>query len=277
MERVFDTPRTLTLRIDLPAGEALVDAEQTAQTLVELEPLDDAARAVVDGVRIDLRELAEEDMLAVEVPERQGFFGRNPHFALRVRCPEGTSVEARTRSASLTGSGLLGAVQAKTAAGDVRIEHAEGSVEIQTASGDVDVRGARGRTSVNTASGDVSLGTASGPVKAHVVSGDVTIEDAIDTVEANSVSGDIRLDAVGPGSVRAKSVSGDVRIAVRRGHDVWLDVNTLSGDTVSELEPSTGPEATDGKPLVELRAKTVSGDVEIVRAAATAGAPRPAA
>ena len=277
MERVFDTPRSLTLRIDLPAGEAFVDGEQTAQTLVGLEPLDDAARAVVDAVRIELREYPEGDVLAVEIPERRGFFGRNPHFALHVRCPEGTSVEARTRSAGLAGRGVLGAVRAKTASGDVTIEQALGNVEIQTASGDVEVGSARAETSVTTASGDVSVDTAFGPVQAHVVSGDVTVEDALDAVEANSVSGDVRLEAVGPGSVRAKSVSGDIRIAVRRGYDVWLDVNTLSGDTASELEPSTGPDASDGDPLVELRAKTVSGDVEIVRAAATAGERGPAA
>jgi len=69
------------------------------------------------------------------------------------------------------------------------------------------------------------------------------------------------------GNVAAHSVSGDVTIGVRRGSKVYLDCNTVSGDTTSELELTTDAPAGDG-PLVEIRAKTVSGDIRITRAAA---------
>jgi DUF4097 and DUF4098 domain-containing protein YvlB len=98
------------------------------------------------------------------------------------------------------------------------------------------------------------------------VSGDIVVRDARADVSTNSVSGDQRLEAVSGGTVNAKAVSGDILIGVRRGARVYLDCNTLSGETRSELEP-TG-EVGDEGPLVELRAKTVSGDIEIVRAAA---------
>jgi hypothetical protein len=65
----------------------------------------------------------------------------------------------------------------------------------------------------------------------------------------------------------AHSVSGDVTIGVRRGSKVYLDCNTVSGDTTSELELTSDAPAGDG-PLVEIRAKTVSGDITITRAAA---------
>ncbi|MDQ1465731.1 MAG: hypothetical protein QOH10_146, partial [Actinomycetota bacterium] len=73
--------------------------------------------------------------------------------------------------------------------------------------------------------------------------------------------------AVMQGNVAAHSVSGDVTIGVRRGSKVFLDCNTVSGDTASELELTTDAPAGDG-PLVEIRAKTVSGDIRITRAAA---------
>jgi hypothetical protein len=69
------------------------------------------------------------------------------------------------------------------------------------------------------------------------------------------------------GNVAAHSVSGDVTIGVRRGSKVFLDCNTVSGDTTSELELTTEAPAGDG-PLVEIRAKTVSGDIRITRAPA---------
>ena len=101
------------------------------------------------------------------------------------------------------------------------------------------------------------------------VSGDITIGEAYDNVNANTVSGDQELGAVMTGIVAAHSVSGDVTIAVRRGSRAFLDCKTVSGDTSSELELTADAPAGDG-PLVEIRAKTVSGDIRITRAAAPA-------
>ena len=101
------------------------------------------------------------------------------------------------------------------------------------------------------------------------VSGDISIGEAYDNVNANSVSGDQDHGAVMQGIVAAHSVSGDVTIAVRRGSKAFLDCTTVSGDTTSELELSSDAPAGDG-PLVEIRAKTVSGDIRITRAPAPA-------
>jgi hypothetical protein len=81
------------------------------------------------------------------------------------------------------------------------------------------------------------------------------------------VSGDQEHAAVLRGRLAANSVSGDVHIGVRRGSKVFLDCNTVSGDTRSDLELSGDVPAGDG-PLVEIRAKTVSGDIRITRAPA---------
>jgi DUF4097 and DUF4098 domain-containing protein YvlB len=123
---------------------------------------------------------------------------------------------------------------------------------------------------VQTASGDVEVGVARGPVNVATASGDVEVGEAYDSVSANTVSGDQRHGAVMQGAVGAHSVSGDIEIGVRRGSKVWLDCNTVSGDTSSELEVKADVPDGDG-PLVEIRAKTVSGDIRITRAPAPAG------
>jgi len=118
-----------------------------------------------------------------------------------------------------------------------------------------------------TASGDIELEIVRGPLSVNSASGDVTIGEAYDNVTANTVSGDQEHGAVMRGKVSAHSVSGDVTIGVRRGSKVYLDCNTVSGDTSSELELTTDAPDGDG-PLVEIRAKTVSGDIRITRASA---------
>jgi DUF4097 and DUF4098 domain-containing protein YvlB len=126
-----------------------------------------------------------------------------------------------------------------------------------------------GATSVQTASGDIEVEIARGNITLASASGDVTVAEAYGNVSANTVSGDQNHGAVLQGNVAAHSVSGDVSIGVRRGSRVFLDCNTVGGDTRSELE--LAPEAPAGNgPLVEIRAKTVSGDIVITRAPAPA-------
>jgi DUF4097 and DUF4098 domain-containing protein YvlB len=126
-----------------------------------------------------------------------------------------------------------------------------------------------GSANVHSASGDIELAEVRGAVDAHTLSGDLRIEAAYGDVNANTVSGDQTHEAVMTGSVVAQSVSGDVLVGVRRGSRVYLDCNTVSGDTSSELAVSGEPAEGDG-PTVEVRAKTVSGDIRITRAPAPA-------
>lgn len=264
MTRTFETPSPVALDVRLPAGTLLVEAADTAQTEVAIEPLDQTAEELLDAVRVDLR---GRD-LRIEMPERRGFLGRNPRFGVRVRCPEDSRLDARTRSADIETRGRLDSVDAKSASGDVELDRVEREARVQTASGDVAIELA-GTVSVNSASGDTKIGHCLGQMKVNLVSGDVTVGAVDGQVEAHTVSGDLRLETVGPAAVAANSVSGDVLVRVRRGATVWLDVRSLSGDTHSELEFGEGP-LPDAAQVMELRITTVSGDVRIERAAATA-------
>src|SRR5439155_15485021 len=104
-----------------------------------------------------------------------------------------------------------------------------------------------------------------GHVSVNSVSGDVKIAEAARGANTKTVSGDQSIDSVTEGQVQLQSVSGDIRVGIQRGSGVWFDLKSASGKTVSELEPADGL-AGDG-PSIELRAKAVSGDIRIVRAA----------
>jgi len=265
MRKTFDTHEPVAVDVRLAAGELRVEAAETAETEVQIDPLDETAEELMESVRVDLR---GRD-LAVELPERRGFFGRNPHFLVRVRIPTGSRLGARTRSAEIDARGALESVDLKSASGDVQVERADRDARVQTASGDVSIEHA-GAVSVTTASGDVSVGHCAGTLKANLVSGDLVIRRADGPVEAHTVSGDQQLESVGPATVVSNSVSGDIVVRVRRGATVWLDVRSISGDTQSELELGDGPPA-DAAEVMELRVNTVSGDVRIERATAGVG------
>jgi DUF4097 and DUF4098 domain-containing protein YvlB len=105
------------------------------------------------------------------------------------------------------------------------------------------------------------------------VSGDVYLGDAGGSISGTSVSGDQRYEAVFNGRVELRAVSGDIGVGIRRGSRVFIDATTVSGSTSSEFELSDAPtEPTpalaEDAPLVEVYAKTVSGDVRLERAPA---------
>ena len=63
------------------------------------------------------------------------------------------------------------------------------------------------------------------------------------------------------GDFECNSTSGDVRIGLPPGRTLDVDLNTLSGGIRSDFSPEDGDGAT-----ARLRAKTVSGDITLLRA-----------
>jgi hypothetical protein len=271
----YSTPGPVRLNLEIPAGRIEIETANTDETRVELEALggNEFIRELVESARIEFLRRGDGHEVVVEVKMRHGFwisFGRGPDLRLRVSCPHGAELDERTKSADLQAHGEYSTVDVKTASGDVSIQQARDDVRVKTASGDVHLDEGRGGLNVNSASGDLHVGTLAGEANIQLVSGDVHIRDAGDSITANTISGDQRLEAVFRGRMDLRAVSGDISVGVRRGSRVFVDANTVSGSTVSELDLSDAPaqETSREAPLVELFAKTVSGDVRIERAPA---------
>jgi DUF4097 and DUF4098 domain-containing protein YvlB len=281
----FHTPGPLLLDLELPAGMIEIETIETDDTHVELEALtsDERVREMVDAARIEEVRRGDGHRVIVEVRARHGVWISftkgpdirvgTPELRLRITCPKGADLDINTKSADLEARGEYGTVDVKTASGDSNVE---GSLDAhyKSASGDVHTDNVDGTLDVKTVSGDVHVGTVTGNANFQVVSGDVYVRDAGGSISGNSVSGDQRYEAVVQGRVELRAVSGDIGVGIRRGSRVFIDANTVSGDTSSEFELSDAPgqePSVDG-PLVEVFAKTVSGDVRLERAPAPAHA-----
>jgi hypothetical protein len=277
----FYTPGDVRLNLELPAGKIEIETAETEDTHVELEAVssNDQVREMVETARIEEVRRGDGNEVIVEVRTRHGVwisFSRgpdlrigSPEMLLRVRCPKGAQLDVRTKSADIEARGEYGRADVKTASGDVSVEHSAGA-DVKTASGDVHVEQVDGTLDVKSASGDVAVGTVVQPATVQLVSGDLWVREAKDSLSVNTVSGDQRIEAVGQGRVDLKAISGDINVGIRRGTRLYVDANTVSGSTSSEVELGDSP-ADDSPaegPLVELFAKTVSGDVRIERAPA---------
>jgi putative adhesin len=252
----FAVSGPLKLDLSVPAGEIEVEAAETDEAVVELEPLRDAEEAVEDA-RVELR----GDELVVEVRDRRGW---SAEVRLRVVAPLGSNLLARSGSADVRTRGRLGSAEVKAASGDVTIDEVD-SLSSKLASGDLEAAKVAGDAKIESASGDVEVAHLGGDAAISSASGDVHLGEALGDLRIRTASGDQRIDALQEGYVELASASGDVRVGIRPGSRLQIDARSSSGDVTSELEVGDAP-VDDQGPLVKLQVTAMSGDIEVVRA-----------
>ena len=269
----FETPGRVALDVEVPGGEVSVATWDEPRVDVDVRPArgDDASVAAAAETRVELVERGGGYEVSIRVPKQPGrrFFSRGPELDVKIRCPQDADVELTTQSADLDGTGRLGDVGVRSASGDVRVGDV-GELSFTTASGDLDAGTVAGSLSVKSASGDVSVRAVVGAASVNTVSGDARLGETQGLASVTSVSGDVELDAVAAGA-RLNSVSGDLHVAARRGLALWIDAQSVSGSVTSDLDVGGDEGEAEGGIRVELRARSVSGDIRITRAAPTAG------
>jgi DUF4097 and DUF4098 domain-containing protein YvlB len=272
-EHHFETPRPVELHVEIGRGSVQVDATDTTESHVEVTGRD-AERVLVEQ---------HDDRLSVVGPQaRGGFLGGESRLDVRIVVPRDSSLAIRTGSADIhvdgvvataqlrSGSGgirlgtLTGPGLVETGSGDVHVERVGAELRVKSGSGDVTVDHTEAALSISTGSGDVAIGTAAGPSVVKTGSGDLSVAESLTDVTLTTGSGDLVMSAARNGRVSARGASGDVRVGVPAGLPVWTDVSTVSGSLRSEIE-SAG-EARAGEDHLEVRARTVSGDVLLTRA-----------
>jgi hypothetical protein len=252
--------------IDLGSGLLLVSAGDGLTATVTINPADgrEGSRAAAEQTTVEF----DHDRLSIHTPRNGGgwaFLRGGSQLRVEIQLPLDSSLQARLGSADLRTVGRLGAVEVKTGSGDIAIAQTSGDVRIQSGSGDIRADVVGGDMQVTTASGDVSATRVAGMTSIRAASADVMLEDAQGPVHLNTASGDIRVGAVRGPELHANSASGDVTVGVPSGTKVWLDLNTVSGSTASDLQ-MTGEPVADG-PVATVQVRTISGDIQIRRVA----------
>jgi hypothetical protein len=166
----------------------------------------------------------------------------------------------------------LGVVSADAVVSGIDAER----TSVKSVSGDLTLDGVRSDISAQTVSGDLESRHLTGALRFTTVSGDLTVVDGSSgSVRAETVSGQVTLDLDLPsgGRIDLSSVSGDMTVRLPGGVGLGVDVTTMSGrldsafDGVSR-EKKPGRNSLRGQLGTgegRLRAKTVSGDVTLLR------------
>ncbi len=266
----FETHEPVDLYVELGKGNVIVNASDTTATTVEVEGRD----AEQVEVRQDGRQIS-----VIGPKGNRGLFGGEPSYVVTIELPTHSNAVLKTGSADISMDGTFGHGQVKsgsgdcnidtfeapliveTGSGDITLARAGAELRIKSGSGDVNVTYVEGTSSVSTGSGDVELGTTGGPAVVKTGSGDLEVGHAGDGVSMSTGSGDMRIRYATKGKLTAKGASGDVMVGIPAGVPVWTDLTTVTGDISSSLQGTGQPEP--GADYIELRAKTVSGDIHL--------------
>lgn len=233
------TPADLKIRIKMRAGLIELRTREGDETTVEVAPMD-GSEASQQAARETSQELHGRE-LRIEVPKASRLLHRSARVRVTVITTPGASLRATTASADIEASGELADLEVETASGDVRAGVVSKEARVRSASGRIAIDEVGGNASLHSVSGDVDVRKTGGHFESKLVSGDLRIGEAAGAVTGNTVSGDISVESAGLGETNLRAVSGDITIGVARGARVFLDLNSLSGDTTSSSIPPTRP------------------------------------
>jgi len=276
----FPTTRPVEAYVELRSGDLRVTAELTGTATVEVT----GSRA--DSVRVE----AQGDHIKVVEQRRTGFLPQPGDLQVTLHLPAHSDLVAKLGSATVSAAGEIGAVRISSGAGDISLGAVAGTAVLKTGAGDISVESlgaeseikagagtisvghVRAATQLKTGAGSIEVGRADAPVALKSGSGHLSVGEAGTDATLSAASGDIRIGRMTSGQAGLKNVSGDIRLGIPEGTPVWTDISTSTGRVRSTLSPTGAP--ADGQDHVEVRARSVSGDIYLERLTYVEG-PRP--
>ena len=243
-EQQFATPGPVKLEVTFGAGDVQITSVDGNDSTVILE----GSQKLLDTTRVELI----GDRLVIQQRRRSftGLFDRiDNRWHAEARIPHGSQVEIVTASGDATLAGSFGAVQMKSASGELSV------------TGEV-----AGDAKAETVSGKVRLPHVAGDLTARSVSADVAADSVDGSVSVKSVSGRVHVGSLREGTTTVQSVSGSVDLGIAPGTSIDMDAGSASGELTSDIPLGKTPDAQSG-PTVVIRGNTVSGDFRVFRAA----------
>jgi hypothetical protein len=214
----------------------------------------------------DLLQIEVDDTDARRISQLARLFGDGrPRVDFDVTMPRTGSLRVSGVSADMDVVGLVGDHEFRTVSGDLRIADIGGSLSLTSVSGDASVTGTDLTVQASTTSGDLAVAAQTlHKVQIRSVSGDLRIAGALDPLDrhsAETISGDIELLPTNGVSISMTSVSGSIH---------------SSGFGRPDQSRGRGS-LVIGDGAASLSFRTMSGDLNVLRADPSASSPTAAA
>jgi hypothetical protein len=254
--KIIDVELVRSLKVSLIGGKIDIIGSDEPGARIEVHSvsgLDLKVSIVEDALEIDHPQLRWDNFLDVFAS-----FRGSAKAEVSVTVPRDVLLKFGVVTADALVTGLRSDAKLSTVSGDLVIDDMVGDLEL------------------NAVNGEVSVRNHTGDIAAHTVSGDLTASGTIGKFNADGVTSALFLDIDGtPDQITTNLVSG--ALTVRLGADVATRyrLNTVSGTLQLDTQTIRGTfgkgyEGTTGElsgAWLDLRAKSVSGNISVVRRA----------
>lgn len=276
---VFDSPKPISVTIDIGVGNVHITAEDRSDTVAEVRPTDETDSSDVKAAQQASVEFTN-GVLVIKTPKPRpmDLSRKTRSVEVSIALPVGSHVRGEASVGDLRVSGRLGECSYKTATGNIHLDHT-GPLRLKTAGhiavgrigGDAEVRSTTGRIriaevdgaiEIKSTNGHTEVGKVSGEIKVRASNGDITVDHAQGVhTEAETANGSIRIGEVTRGVVELKTASGDLEVGIGANRPAKLDLSTGFGRVHNALEVV----AESSEEAVDVRARTSYGDITIHR------------
>ena len=274
----FATPGPITATVEVAGAQVRVAASDRTDTVVLVEPIDEASRSdvkVADKTKVDFA--AGQLTVKTTVPgDKKG------SVAITIDLPAGSSLATHLAYSSVHADGPLGqcelhlasgqvqldridALQANISAGEVAIGHLAGRADIEGGAFAIRIGEAEGPVGLSSSGGRAWIGHAAADLDLRSGRGDFDIDRADGSVTATTASGAIRIGRLAHGQAKLMNGSGNIEVGISEGTAADLDVNSERGAVRNSVPSPEDPASSDN--TVAVHARTRHGDIIIQPAA----------
>ena len=274
----FATPAPIAATVEVAGARVRVTASDRTDTVVLVEPVNEASRSDVKVANKTKVEFAD-GQLSVKTTAPGDKSGS---VAITIDLPAGSSLAAYLAHSSVHVDGPLGrcelhqasgqvqldridALQASIASGEVTIGHISGRANIDGGAFAMRIGEVDGTVGLSSSGGHTWIGHASADLDLSSASGGFDIDRADGSVSATTASGAIRIGRLTGGQAKLMNGSGNIEVGISEGTAARVDANSERGSVRNSIASQESPATSDA--LVSVHARTRHGDIIIQRAA----------
>ena len=274
----FDTPGPIAATVVVAGAQVRVTATDRTDTVVLVEPIDQASQKdvkVASKTKVDLA----GGQLSVKTTDSGD---RNGSVAITIGLPAGSSLVAYLAHSSVHADGSLSECELHLASGQVQLDHIS-ALQANIAAGEVTIGHIAERATIDGAAfalrisevgdtvklsnsgGQTWIGHASADLDLSSGHGGFDIDRADGSVTAETGDGAIRIGRLTGGQAELLNRSGNIEVGISEGTAARVDASSTRGSVRNSVPPQDNPDPSDNE--VAVHARTRYGDIIIQRAA----------
>ncbi|MGP4019095.1 DUF4097 family beta strand repeat-containing protein [Saccharopolyspora sp. 5N708] len=274
----FATPGPIAATVEVAGAQVRVTASDRTDTVVLVEPINEASRShvkVADKTKVEFA----GGQLSVKTTVSGD---KNGSVAITIDLPAGSSLAAYLAHSNVQVGGPVGqcelhmasgqvqldridALQASIASGAVAIGHIAGHANIDGGAFAMRIGEVNGTVGLSNSGGQAWIGHASADLDLSSGSCDFDIDRADGSVTATTGSGAVRIGRMTHGQAKLMNGSGNIEVGISEGTAASIDVNSERGAVHNFVSSRGNSDPSNHEVMVH--ARTRHGDIIIQRAA----------